>query len=720
MHRARLLHPLVLLVLFSLLNIAHAQPPVWTQTNGPAGGHVLAVVRSAQGQYLAGSIGGGIFISSNNGTTWLPSGTGMPESAILSLARHPDGTLVAGTYLGETSCYYSTDAGASWHAASTGSLHPSLARIAVARSGALYGAGSGAGSNPGLYRSTDAGRNWDRIALVDTSTVAVTIDRNGTVIASIEEAPPQGAPALLRSTDNGAHWSVAARPAETIVALAVDSSGTLWAGRRSGVLLRSTNGGAQWDSVADLTGGAPLTIGTISVTPEGYILVGTDRGVFRSTGGGAAWPFAGGWPAGSLINDFAAGPDGIVVGAAFASGVRVSTDHGESWSGANDGLVATFVSSVAAGAEGKALAADLNGVNATSNAGNDWSLAKRINDLTIVGTGPAGKLFAGSILSTGQSTVALLQYSTDDGNNWTVTAPPISTILALGLAPNGAIFVSGRDLDGNPMRGLTRSTDDGTNWTTSSTGFDGSDASSIAFDGQGGIFAAAGGGLYHSTDNGDSWSLLNVGAPAQYVAVDAQEAIFVVTDGDVLYRSTSHGASWDRLGETPHHFSTIVGNRKGELYASTDSYGIFRSINRGASWSAANDSLRNFRVSSLAIDSAGFLYAGTLGSGVFRTLRSTSAGVAAQETMAGLALEAPAPNPTGGAVTIRFTLPAAASAELSVTDRLGRPAASIPEGRVEAGAHAVRFDLSGLASGVYFCTLRVGDRLITHPLVLAR
>jgi hypothetical protein len=67
----------------------------------------------------------------------------------------------------------------------------------------------------------------------------------------------------------------------------------------------------------------------------------------------------------------------------------------------------------------------------------------------------------------------------------------------------------------------------------------------------------------------------------------------------------------------------------------------------------------------------------------------------------GLELQAPAPNPAGGQVAVRFSLPETGAARLAVYDALGREVVELVDEDLPAGAHSVLFDAGGLAPGVY-------------------
>jgi|GEM_PF-6171322 len=78
------------------------------------------------------------------------------------------------------------------------------------------------------------------------------------------------------------------------------------------------------------------------------------------------------------------------------------------------------------------------------------------------------------------------------------------------------------------------------------------------------------------------------------------------------------------------------------------------------------------------------------------------------------------PNPFNAATVIRYDLPAAEQIRLSVFDVRGRVMQVLADGEQAAGRHEVRFDGSGLPSGVYFCRLEGRQGAKTIKMVLAR
>jgi hypothetical protein len=78
------------------------------------------------------------------------------------------------------------------------------------------------------------------------------------------------------------------------------------------------------------------------------------------------------------------------------------------------------------------------------------------------------------------------------------------------------------------------------------------------------------------------------------------------------------------------------------------------------------------------------------------------------------------PNPFNPSTTIRYALPHRTHVMLTVFNTLGQHVATLVNGEVEAGYHEVRFDASGLASGVYFYRLQTGDFVATKRLIVLR
>jgi hypothetical protein len=83
-------------------------------------------------------------------------------------------------------------------------------------------------------------------------------------------------------------------------------------------------------------------------------------------------------------------------------------------------------------------------------------------------------------------------------------------------------------------------------------------------------------------------------------------------------------------------------------------------------------------------------------------------------------LEQNFPNPFNPTTTIRYGLPHRSHVAITVFNTLGQQVSQLRKGEVDAGYHEVRFDGSGLPSGVYFCRMQTEEFVQTKKLVLVR
>ena len=99
---------------------------------------------------------------------------------------------------------------------------------------------------------------------------------------------------------------------------------------------------------------------------------------------------------------------------------------------------------------------------------------------------------------------------------------------------------------------------------------------------------------------------------------------------------------------------------------------------------------------------------------------SITSGIQEQATPKIYSLEQNYPNPFNPSTMIRYSLPHRSRVVLTVYNTLGQQLATLLNGDIDAGYHEVRFDASGLASGVYFYRLQAGDFGQTRKLLLLR
>jgi photosystem II stability/assembly factor-like uncharacterized protein len=103
--------------------------------------------------------------------------------------------------------------------------------------------------------------------------------------------------------------------------------------------------------------------------------------------------------------------------------------------------------------------------------------------------------------------------------------------------------------------------------------------------------------VYRSTDNGDSWTLADIGLTSTNVAALAVNGsnyhVFAGTHsimgkGGGMFRSTDNGDTWTEQngGFTALDVNSVVINPIGHIFAGAAS-GVFRSMNDADQWSDA-------------------------------------------------------------------------------------------------------------------------------------
>jgi len=128
----------------------------------PAPVQALASAPSAAATIYAGTAGGGVYRSSDNGVSW--QAAGLSGRMVLSLAvdRSNAARLWAGTDAASGSLWRSDNGGQNWSASQNGlsGLMVNAVVQSLADSAVLYAA-----TNQGVYQSNDAGTHWTRIGL---------------------------------------------------------------------------------------------------------------------------------------------------------------------------------------------------------------------------------------------------------------------------------------------------------------------------------------------------------------------------------------------------------------------------------------------------------------------------------------------------------------------------------------------------------------------------
>jgi len=124
-----------------------------------------------------------------------------------------------------------------------------------------------------------------------------------------------------------------------------------------------------------------------------------------------------------------------------------------------------------------------------------------------------------------------------------------------------------------------------------------------------------GGGAYHSTDGGASWTALSIDDTVWSWAIDPIDGTVYAGSNHGVYRSTDGGHSFARASSPGNGIVYALAISGSHLYAGTGGGGFSLSTDRGATWT--NTGIAKGLGLSLSTDSAGNVYAGTNIEGAF-------------------------------------------------------------------------------------------------------
>ncbi len=396
--------------------------------------------------------------TTDGGTTWQAAGL-LPRVGALAVDPHDPKTIYAGMY--EDGLFRSTDGGVSWQA--SGLQGRSIGPLVVdPHDPQTVYAGTW---DEGLFKSTDGGASWDALGVGNYGLVIDPLNPSTLYAGDWDEG-------VLKSSDGGRSWRAMNDGLTTgrVSTLIVDpqNPGVAFAGiddRPGGVFKRT---GGAWQRTGEGIGRVNVYASAIDPRDPDNVYMGTGRGVFKSTDGGASWHELLASP-GTEVSALAVDPHDprIVYAIASEHGLYKSTDGGNHWQ---------FGRSFGATSDTAALALDPQDPETV------WAAA-----------------------------VGLFK-SVDGGLTWRSSGFEGSTMHAVVLDPSAPTHVYV-----GTENGAFKSTDAGASWHALRGPVGGVGVLALAINPEHpkNVFASTESGVFVSADGGDHWRSLGRGLPVR-------------------------------------------------------------------------------------------------------------------------------------------------------------------------------------------------------------
>jgi len=681
--------------------------------------------------------GAGVFKSTDGGVSWMQVNDSLRYTSRILIDPVSPSTIYIAGYPGIYSLPMQDKRGFELTIATVNRLatvqslafDPTAPATLYACVGSLWN--TGARSDTGIFKSTDAGVNWQKLAgglptgeYITRGEIAVAPSNPQILYLGLWGKNPRSGgndtTRIFKSTDGGQSWTpLPGAPNygggqgwyNNVIAVSPADPGIVYAGGID--LWRSTDGGTNWDN---------LTNGTVHVDQHAIAFARGNPDIFDLGNDGGIWKYANGRFQNLNTN--------LAITQFYTVGIdpqRPEFSYGGTQdNGTLKNVQPSLTWNAIYGGDGGVVIVDPSDTNViyaeyvygdivkTTDGGKHWihvtTGLEKGYWITPLVMDPKSH----QVLYTGMSKVFK---TTNGGGSWTPISPQLVSgrlITTLSISPvNPQVIYAGL------------------------SGYRGSYPSY----------------LFVTTDGGEHWIDVSNNLPDRYlvrVLADPKipgrvYATNIVSSSSVsapvhIMRSEDHGLTWKIITSNFPDIPTkciLIDSLTNFIYAGTYQ-GVYRSTDDGASWQAFNDQLPNAIVDDMAMNyTTHTLRIGTHGRSAFECTLTSSASDEHKGLPDQVALLQSYPNPvsvggiysamdsrnTGSIITIQFTLPTDISASLRIFDILGREV-SVPgaplNGTFKRGSHSVPVDVSSLSPGVYFYQLRTNDSVVSRKFVVLR
>ncbi len=414
----------------------------------------------------------------------------------------------------------------------------------------------------------------------------------------------------------------------------------IWASSQVGLIYKTTDGGASWNTVSSLEGMSSVNNAlNLSIDSAGKYYAHLGDKLFSSIDSGATWLLLS-----SDINSFYVDANDVLyksdVGLdmsvfQYVAKVSSSSDGGNSWTelgelARNVTKAATVITQDAAG-NFYALIQNTD-VYRSTDAGVTWTAIAELTSLPVsLASDDQGNVFAsadGLYVSTDngsswteKTTVthsidhfsfsdtgivyakdtgnSAYWHSSDSGATWSSTMLSQSDTLInhLDSAPNGDLYINSYprydrgalyDMP-NPAAGrvMKLPISGGSSFIDLNTGLGHVSISHIVESGSNLIASASYGNLWLSTDSGSTWSIPSTVPEVGIYGLGVQGGNVFAMSSSGIYSSSDNGVTWSLINADTGHYSEFASDANGRLYIYGEG-GFHFSDDTGVNWVTAN------------------------------------------------------------------------------------------------------------------------------------